>query len=279
MKSIILNKRFLFDSFRMPFDWRTPTGYLITFSIQYYAYHFLLVNCCCVLSFIVGICFILIPTIEITVKEFHVPNYVHNESENMDDDELKTRLYDLIRFHSNFKELSWVVLNLAVLVYTLPVKILATFVWKTRSASKLLTGSVFHEGKLIINLSHFRLVVEFLDIYEVVITVYYLWSISTVCSTLLVIHLETDNINLMNLMSELIFIVYAFGQMFFFSVKWAKIWLINSVVCRMHSTLRAGICFRYICKESFQLCWSQRNDQSIFRDLPIWNARATHLKK
>lgn len=57
---------------------------------------------------------------------------------------------------------------------------------------------------------------EFLDIYEIVITSYYLWSVSTVCSTLLVIHLETDNMNLTSLISELLCMAYAFGQMFLF---------------------------------------------------------------
>lgn len=146
-------KKSIFHS-RMPFDWKTPSRYVITCSIQFVAWLFLLTNCSCILVFLGGVCWMLLALVEDMGEDLRSLNNI-----DCGPAELKRKFYDIIQFHSTIMQLSQI-----LVVYF-------------NSTCKKLLFSI-------------RFAYDFSYIYEIIITGYYLWSVSTICSTLLVIHIE-----------------------------------------------------------------------------------------
>lgn len=102
--------------FRMPFSWKTPVGYLITFLIELVAWFSSVLTCTCILSYLIGVCLIIIPLVGEIEGELHSLN--NNEKNNDRKDAqncspivLKKKLIDIVQFHANTIELS-VVSNL-----------------------------------------------------------------------------------------------------------------------------------------------------------------------
>lgn len=86
---------------RMPFDWKTPVGYAITMATQFGTWIFLLSSCSCILSFLVGVCWLFIALAEDIRKD--IQNLNEERSNNA---VLKTKLNDIIEFHCTAKQLS-----------------------------------------------------------------------------------------------------------------------------------------------------------------------------
>ena len=137
---------------RMPFDWKTPIGYATTTAIQLGTWIFLLSSCSCILAFMGGVCWLLIAFAEDIRKD--IQNLNEERSNNA---VLKTKLKNVIEFHYTTKQLS---VNL-----------------------KISNENEINETSFV-----FRLINDFSEIYEFIITGYYLWSISTIgCSLFLVL--------------------------------------------------------------------------------------------
>lgn len=75
----------------MPFDWKTPIGYLISCVLQSFSSFLMSVNCCCVLIFMTGVSFILISIIEDIGREFASQTSFGNEKQK-----------NLMKFKKNF---------------------------------------------------------------------------------------------------------------------------------------------------------------------------------
>lgn len=100
MKSVEIGK----NLFRNPFNWKTPLGYAITFSIQFGAWTFLLKLCCCILCFFGGVCWLLIAFIEDINSDIKNLNKIKRIREN--DMKFSQQLVKIIHFHSTAKQLS-----------------------------------------------------------------------------------------------------------------------------------------------------------------------------
>lgn len=140
---------------RMPFDWKTPCGYIITCLVQFQAWFFLLANCSVVLVFLGGVCWIIMAFIDDIKNDFHRLNGIKRPVD------LKFKVNSINKFHSSVIQLSVISIILFMLEITCYVQFFTRFVH------------------------------DFSDIYEIIIIGYYLWSITTICSTLLVIRIET----------------------------------------------------------------------------------------
>lgn len=80
----------------MPFNQRTPIGYMAAAFIQFSIGYYNLMNCCCILSFFIGTCWILNVIVDDIGKEFKI------ESEPI----LRTRLYNIVELHSTARQFS-----------------------------------------------------------------------------------------------------------------------------------------------------------------------------
>lgn len=87
--------------FRSPFNSKTLFGYLAAFSIQFITWFYLMLNCACVLSFLAGICWILMTFVDDIAKDLHDMKIIEANRITK-----KKKFYDIIEFHSNAKQLS-----------------------------------------------------------------------------------------------------------------------------------------------------------------------------
>ncbi|XP_031636515.1 odorant receptor coreceptor-like [Contarinia nasturtii] len=143
----------------MPFDWKTPYGYLITLCVQVPTWFFLLLNCSCVICLFAGSCWLLSSYIESIDGHLHTLNQANKQNVSMEN-----AFFRIIRTHSNAKQLA----N------------------------------------------------DLSDIYDIIITGYYLWSLITICTTLLVIRvMMLNNGKMMDILFASTMIFWAFIQMFY----------------------------------------------------------------
>lgn len=88
---------------RMPFDWKTPIGYLVTCAIQSLTVFYMSVNGCCTMIFMVGVCFILVLIVEDTAKEVTAhTNFGDEEQKNFA--ELNRKISKIFQFYCDSKE-------------------------------------------------------------------------------------------------------------------------------------------------------------------------------
>lgn len=150
----------------MPFDWKTPICYFIVFVTQFVSFYFLLYCCTCIISFLIGSCWILISFTE----------------------DMKTQLGSLKQTNGHLENQ----------------KILSEFIESHAKAKQL--NLIFHHKctkpklKLII---FSRFVYDFIDYFAIVITAYYVWSICTISSTLLVVQMEIVELSTLEIQSKL----------------------------------------------------------------------------
>lgn len=87
-----------------PFDWKTPIGYLIPFSIQYITWILLFLNCSIILSFLSGACWILTSIAKDIGEDIQEVHRIKNVKSNRI--EVKRKFFNIITFHSDAKQLS-----------------------------------------------------------------------------------------------------------------------------------------------------------------------------
>lgn len=88
----------------MPFDWKTPIGYLFICLFQSFLFFCVCTNGSNIMNFIIGVCLMSILIIEDIKSDFDVQTISGNT--NKDKMKLKKGLYDAVQFHSNVKQFS-----------------------------------------------------------------------------------------------------------------------------------------------------------------------------
>lgn len=89
----------------MPVDWRTPSGYLVSFAIEFLATYYVVISCTCNVCFPVGACCFLIAFADDIKDELHDLNE-YNQTKDHRTKEFYSKFCHLIEFHSIAKQLS-----------------------------------------------------------------------------------------------------------------------------------------------------------------------------
>lgn len=93
----------IFHFFRLPFEWRTPFGYLIACSIQFPCVYFHMMVAACSLNFLIGSCRILMSFAKDIKNDLYFLN--KNSETNLNRVQLKVKLSEFIEFHAKIKQL------------------------------------------------------------------------------------------------------------------------------------------------------------------------------
>lgn len=184
---LIISVRNFFNSIRFPFNWRTPLGYLIAFSGQSLGLFYIVQFYCAILCYFYEFCLFSTAFAEDIRREFIALTEAKKKSK-----EFQEKMTEIIDLHSQAKELSWI------------------FERKFRYLNNL------------INL--FRFVDKFAEINRFHITIYSMWSILTICSTLLLV--QNKLVKWLKLILLQNFVEFLFVLFFMlFSRKTLAIWL------------------------------------------------------
>lgn len=143
----------------MPFDWKTPTGYLITNTFQAFSIFQISVSCSGILIFMAGVCFILIVIVEDIGNELAAQSSCE-EANCKKLEEFTKKCFNTFQFYSNIKQYR----------------------------HKLMINYGKLKNKC--SMSFSRLAYEFSNISNIITSGYYLWSMIMICTELLIIHLE-----------------------------------------------------------------------------------------
>lgn len=97
---------------RAPFNWRTPIGYLIIFSMECatsaYVCHF----CACFIGTYIASCDIMFNFCDEIKSQIHIMNENSQTKENAE--QFKKRVVDIIVFHAKVKQLSYISIEFAI---------------------------------------------------------------------------------------------------------------------------------------------------------------------
>lgn len=89
---------FHFCSLSLPFDWKTPFGYLFAFVISSNACYAYIFSLCPMIYFLIGSCWLFVEAAEDITEDLSLLQ--------KNDARLKRQLCDIIRFHAEAKQLS-----------------------------------------------------------------------------------------------------------------------------------------------------------------------------
>lgn len=87
---------------RLPFDWKTPYGYMIAFFIEFGTFYYILVISACYLSFLSGACETLISFAVDLKSEINGLN--GNLEMNDNSMNIHRRVFDIVEFHSTLMQ-------------------------------------------------------------------------------------------------------------------------------------------------------------------------------
>lgn len=88
----------------MPFNWKTPVGYAVAYLMQFTTWMYLLILCSCIMSFLAGICWLLITFVkDINIELNNINKLAKLKSNHI---KLTGKLRDFVQFHCTVKELS-----------------------------------------------------------------------------------------------------------------------------------------------------------------------------
>ena len=88
---------------RLPFDWKTPFGYLLAISAQAAGYFCICSNAPPVIGYMIGSCWLFISFIEDITTEFLLLNS-SEASSNQNDKEFKENFCNIIQLYSDVKQ-------------------------------------------------------------------------------------------------------------------------------------------------------------------------------
>lgn len=95
---------FIFFIFvRLPFEWRTPFGYLIAYFIQFPCAYFQMLVAACSLNILIGSCRILMSFVKDIENDLY--SFNKNTETKLNRAELKVQLNEFIEFHVKIKQL------------------------------------------------------------------------------------------------------------------------------------------------------------------------------
>lgn len=142
----------------LPFDWKTPLGYLFVLVVESMATFCTCLYLTASLCFYIGSTWMLKSFVEDAANGFSHLNEA--ETSHRNSKKMKTHFNDIVQLYADAKELSeWQIHQLF--------QIHLNLMWNT-----------------------FRCVNEFSDIYEFIILGIFLWCTTTICSSLLVLQAE-----------------------------------------------------------------------------------------
>lgn len=89
---------------RIPFDWKTPQGYLIVFIDQCAACYFLCLSCTSIMCFAIGTCMMITSILRDIANDLSLLNepIIFNARRN----KIAQQFYDIIQLHCDAKQLS-----------------------------------------------------------------------------------------------------------------------------------------------------------------------------
>lgn len=89
---------------RIPFDWKTPQGYLIVFIDQCAACYFLCLSCTSIMCFAIGTCMMITSILRDIANDLSLLNepIIFNARRN----KMAQQFYDIIQLHCDAKQLS-----------------------------------------------------------------------------------------------------------------------------------------------------------------------------
>lgn len=142
----------------MPVDWKTPSGYLISFAIEFVAAYYVAISCTCNVSFPVGACCFLIAFADDIKEELRLLDQ-YSKSDEKCSIGFYQKFRNLIEFHSIAKQLSFQI-------------------------NTILEFSIRRKNLI------FRFAPNFSDTFKLIHTFYFLWTVLTICDTLLMFQME-----------------------------------------------------------------------------------------
>lgn len=164
----------LFSRHRQPFDWRSPFGFFIAFSIQSASSYCITISAVCHMNILIGSCVLLLTITKDLKNEFKSTAEL-NETK-MNRTELYKKMSNLIEFHTDTIELS---------------EIIKTCL---KSIDQDWNCQLFLNSRLnsSIKISFFvsSLAQKLANFYEFMITSVFLWGISSISSMLLTVKME-----------------------------------------------------------------------------------------
>lgn len=99
--------QFLFEyQNRLPFDWHTPSGYLIAFLAQTIESFFTVYSACPILCIVVGSCWLFIAFVRELTSELPTLNAAIKSSDERRHLHVKKQLCEIIELYSDVKQLS-----------------------------------------------------------------------------------------------------------------------------------------------------------------------------
>lgn len=154
---------FLFILSRTPFDWRTPIGYLIIYSIEFSAAFYMTHIAACLFGTLFTSCSIIFTFCN------EIKNDIHALDESSKGDEspviLMKRIVDIVGFHATAKQLSHI-----------------DSVWSEPTFFR------FQFDNCLL-CSILRLISDMDNTFALIIVVYILWFLSAICGTLLMVQM------------------------------------------------------------------------------------------
>lgn len=147
---------------RLPYNWRTPLGYLVTLIIQTVASLSCILSIVPAICLLVGLCWLIISFVEDVTNDLNALNIGQNTERSRRI--MKERFCSIIQLHMELKQLSIAIRMDA-----------DSFIKLTRKGKRWLTFFVF-----------FRFSDDFNGIFEFIILGFFLWTILSIYNTLFI---------------------------------------------------------------------------------------------
>lgn len=162
----------------MPFDWRTPHGYAVALGGSYVAIYAVLLGVSPILSFFIGFCWFIVTFVKDITND--LSQFNATELRTMSHAEIRERFSFVIQQLSDVKQLSKIIKLFQI-----------AFEDKSFQEHLVLLSISNHAiTTTIINCPlSFRFVNDFNSIYKIIMTYHFVWSLSNIGSTLLVLHI------------------------------------------------------------------------------------------
>lgn len=160
---------------RMPFNWKTPFGYLIAFFLETSAFYSIVLGCVPLVCFLVGSCSFFTSFAKDITEAFRILDIDYRKTKN------RKRPKQTGNITESFRNVVQLFADAKQLSRNLTLNFLHRTVWNNDQ-----------------HLSLFSLVNEFNHIYEFIVTGIFAWTLSAIASSLLVVQKELVEYNQSN---------------------------------------------------------------------------------
>lgn len=103
---------------RLPFDWKTPLGYLATLSLEFIGAFYTAMFLVAIACFLVGSCWLLISFIEDITSDLSLLTENNETSDGTSDgtSDVIVRFYEIVQFYSDVEQLSGNLQHLKIII-------------------------------------------------------------------------------------------------------------------------------------------------------------------